>query len=395
MKKLIFYLLIFFAFAKLDAQWVQVWNGMGQNYTIWSLANNGTKLFAGCRYDGLYTSTNEGLVWSVTSINSESIKNMLINGTDVYACSAGNKIYKSIDNGTSWPVFASFSYDVNCFLINENTYFAGLSTVGIYYSTNSGLNWVHSFLNNKTVYAFLYRDNYLFAGTSGSGVYYSTDNGYIWSQSSLNNRTINTLCKSDQYIFAGTEGYGVYRSSNNGLNWTQIGLNTLVINTIVKNGNYLYAGTGNSGIYISGDNGLSWSTKNDGLPNNTEVFSIDFTNNYIVIGTYANSAFRREKSQVGLTNISEIIPSSYVLNQNYPNPFNPTTTIKFDVPKSDNVKVNIFDMLGKEIAVIVNKGLSPGSYSVDWNASNFPSGVYFYSMQSGNFTQTKQMILLK
>jgi hypothetical protein len=98
----------------------------------------------------------------------------------------------------------------------------------------------------------------------------------------------------------------------------------------------------------------------------------------------------------GVTNISEnILPADYSLSQNYPNPFNPSTTIKFNIAKNSFVSIKVFDVLGKEIASLVNENLSAGTYSVNWNAADFSSGVYYYSMNAGGFSGTKQMILTK
>jgi len=87
--------------------------------------------------------------------------------------------------------------------------------------------------------------------------------------------------------------------------------------------------------------------------------------------------------------------NNYILYQNYPNPFNPVTTIKFDLPKYSFVEIIIFDILGKEIATLVNEKLSAGSYSVDWIAINYPSGVYFYKLVTDEYVDTKKMVLLK
>jgi hypothetical protein len=94
------------------------------------------------------------------------------------------------------------------------------------------------------------------------------------------------------------------------------------------------------------------------------------------------------------TNSNEA-PSEYKLNQNFPNPFNPSTNISFELPKSGLVKLIIFDTLGKEIAILVNEQLNAGTYSVDWNALQNPSGVYFYRIETDNFTTTKRMLLIK
>ncbi|MBN1633436.1 MAG: zinc-dependent metalloprotease [Ignavibacteria bacterium] len=88
-------------------------------------------------------------------------------------------------------------------------------------------------------------------------------------------------------------------------------------------------------------------------------------------------------------------PIVYDLAQNFPNPFNPTTTIKYAVPEDAVVKITVYDLSGKEAAVLVNEFKKVGFYNVIFNASNLPSGVYFYRMQAGNFSQTKQMIFLK
>ena len=93
--------------------------------------------------------------------------------------------------------------------------------------------------------------------------------------------------------------------------------------------------------------------------------------------------------------ISNEVPNGYVLEQNYPNPFNPNTVINFSIPEKSFVELKIYDLKGSLIEVLTSKELSPGSYSAYWNAENFSSGIYFYSIITKDFTQTKKMILLK
>jgi len=93
--------------------------------------------------------------------------------------------------------------------------------------------------------------------------------------------------------------------------------------------------------------------------------------------------------------ISNEIPLKNHLLQNYPNPFNPVTNIKFDIPKRMMVKIAIYDMLGKEISILANEEMNAGSYSVDWDASNYPSGVYFYKITAGDYSESRKMVLLK
>jgi len=94
-------------------------------------------------------------------------------------------------------------------------------------------------------------------------------------------------------------------------------------------------------------------------------------------------------------NANTEIPKEYAIAQNYPNPFNPTTSIKFDIPNLSEVKLSVYDLTGREIAVLVNETLEPGSYSYKWNASQLSSGIYFYRIKAGSFVQTKKMVLIK
>lgn len=89
------------------------------------------------------------------------------------------------------------------------------------------------------------------------------------------------------------------------------------------------------------------------------------------------------------------VPGSYVLSQNYPNPFNPTTTIKFSLPEAANVKIIVYDALGKEVEVLANNYYNTGNYRVEWKASNYASGIYFYRIESKNFNMVKKMVLIK
>jgi hypothetical protein len=91
----------------------------------------------------------------------------------------------------------------------------------------------------------------------------------------------------------------------------------------------------------------------------------------------------------------EAIPDEFFLYQNYPNPFNPSTRITFSVPKSTHVQIRVLDLLGREVAVLVNGDRTPGTYEVQWDASAHPSGMYICRIQAGDFVQMRKMTLLK
>lgn len=118
----------------------------------------------------------------------------------------------------------------------------------------------------------------------------------------------------------------------------------------------------------------------------------------VVLGTVNLDTINFYMTGVGVIGIEpngNSIPQAFSLGQNYPNPFNPSTTISVDVPRTTMVKLSVYDMLGKEIEVLVNTELKAGKYKALWNASNYSSGIYFYRIQTSEFTDTRKMILVK
>jgi hypothetical protein len=155
-----------------------------------------------------------------------------------------------------------------------------------------------------------------------------------------------------------------------------------------------------TGVLVSTNNGSTWRSKREGLPSSTSGIQLLINGNYIYLGDgYINPqrcVYRRSLSEIiDVKKISSEIPSKYSLSQNFPNPFNPSTKIEYSIPKSGLVTIKVYDILGKGIATLVNEIQSPGTYSVDFNGAELPSGIYFYRLQAGNYTETKQMILIK
>ena len=89
------------------------------------------------------------------------------------------------------------------------------------------------------------------------------------------------------------------------------------------------------------------------------------------------------------------IPVEFGLAQNYPNPFNPTTTFSFSIPQSSTVTLTVIDLLGRELAMIVNERLPAGSYTRQWNAAGLSSGVYFYRLNAGDYVETRKLLLIR
>ena len=395
MKNLI-YVLIFLVFAGyVNAQWVQMSNGMGINKTVSSLAALGTNIFAGTDNSagGIYLSTNNGTSWTQNGLTSEDVACLLVSGTNIFAGTDNHGVVLSTNNGVSWSQTSLSTQKVNSLASFGTNLFAGtLNNGGVYLSTNSGVTWMQTSLNNMNVYPVLTIGTNVLAGT-GTGVYISTNTGTTWSQTALNNKAVIALNANGTNIFAGTYQNGVYLSTNNSTSWTQTSLNNRNVYSLASSGLNIFAGTDSFGVYVSNNNGTTWTQRNEGL--NLSVYSFCILSNYIYAGT-GNSVFRRLLTElIGIKQLSCIIPDKFSLSQNFPNPFNPTTNIKFDLPKKGLVTLNIFDALGREVATLVNEQLAPGTYETTFDASAHPSGIYFYKLTAGDFTDTKRMILLK
>ncbi|HMQ70319.1 MAG TPA: T9SS type A sorting domain-containing protein [Ignavibacteria bacterium] len=120
------------------------------------------------------------------------------------------------------------------------------------------------------------------------------------------------------------------------------------------------------------------------LPNNTPSFPSDY-----ILKVYITP------KTVNINHVGTTVPEKFELYQNYPNPFNPVTNLEFGIPEFGFVTLKIYNVLGNYAATLVNENLSPGSYKVQWDGSNFSSGVYYYKLESNSYSSTKKMFLLK
>jgi hypothetical protein len=121
------------------------------------------------------------------------------------------------------------------------------------------------------------------------------------------------------------------------------------------------------------------------------VISRDINLNKEIISFFTTNTTAVETPETG----DRQIPADYALDQNFPNPFNPTTTIDFRLPTTGYCRLAIFDLLGREVAVLVDEEKAAGSHTATWDASRLPSGIYLYTMKSGPFVMTKRMVLIK
>ena len=387
-----------------NAQWIEC---DGPYYTyIYSLASNGTDIYAAAQNsnnaDGVFRSTNNGVNFIQTSLTS-GINCVAVFNNKIYAGHGSwGGIYSSTNNGLNWTQSALTGKIVFTLFVNDNIIYAGTDYAStphcsFWYSTNNGNNWIETNMNFAHIGSISIIGNTILAGGGGSsGLYRSTNNGINWTINNSINQIIHCFAVSGNNVFAGTHRGGVYLSTNGGNNWIQRGLSNKVIHSIVITGNYIFASADSSGVFLSTDNGLTWLNRNQGFNSNVMTHPLLLSNGFIFAGTYKNSVWRRSFSDIiGIRKISNEIPSAFSLNQNYPNPFNPITEIEFRLPKLSQVKLSVFNILGKEIQTIINDKLDAGYYKTEFDGSNYSSGIYFYKIITNEFAETRRMILVK
>jgi hypothetical protein len=369
-----------------------------------SIINNG--IFAGSTSgllapdssNGIYYTQNMGTNWNQILPN-KNITVLCSNGSDIFAGTLGGAgLYYSSDNGINWQInnlnLFVVGIDIRDSIIHVGAYNGTGSIQGVFRSTNYGANWNATSLN-KIADSFIRKDQLIFASVFG-GIYRSTNGGINWVSVLSGPTSYGPLALCGNNIITSSNN-GIFLSSDNGQNWIQTFNQRF--STIVVYQDVIFAGSSNN-FFISTNNGHNWFQKDEGL-NGVGISSICIYNGYILAGTVDNSVWKRSLTEIiGINMISQIIPETYYLSQNYPNPFNPQTKIKFDIPahtkwQTSNVKLIIYDLLGREVVTLVNEELKPGMYEADWDGTNFSSGVYFYKIITEGFVETKKMVLMK
>jgi ligand-binding sensor domain-containing protein len=363
-----------------------------------------TNLFAGTYNAGVFRSTDNGLSWSKpdNQLIDTTVFAFAINGENLFAGTYPGSILLSSDNSTSWRVVNTEVGYVTSLVFRGTDLFASTSS-GVFLSPNNGTSWdaINSGLENTVVYALTLKGSYLFAGALGNsgGVFRLDVDSTNWHSynNGLTNKNVRALLVNGINLFAGTEG-GVFRTTNDGLEWNAVndGLTGINIYAFVLNGMNLFVGTLDNGVFISTNNGQNWSAVNEGLTN-TQIMSLTIKDGYLFAGTYLGGIWRRPLSEMVTSNeqFESEVSKRYTLFQNYPNPFNPATKIKFRLQYPVYTRIEIYNSSGQKISTLLNNYLQAGDHEIDFKAQKLSSGIYFYTIQAGDFHDVKKMILLK
>jgi len=379
-------------------------------YTVSSFAGTPPNLIAGT-YGGVYLSSDGGMSWNAASplplLNP--VGAVARNGNSTFAGTLPlyppGGTYLSTDAGLSWVLVTSglTATTINALAFNGSYLLAGTDG-GVFRSTNSGQSWsaASSGLEGSYATAFAARGFDIFVGIHGTGVFRSTNNGALWTKASagLSSLYVLSFAVRDSHLFVGTRGGGVFRSTNNGANWVDASLAGPKpdVYALAVIGKKLFAGAGGGGrIYLSMDDGASWITMNEGLPTNFSTFSLYISGDRLLAGGSGSGVWSRPLSEM-VTSVDRPLREGPVLlglSQNYPNPFNSTTVISFHLQTATHVELSIRDLVGHEAALLVNGTMPAGVHNITFDASNLPSGVYFYRLRTDAVVETRKLCIIR
>ncbi len=329
----------------------------------------------------LFRTTNSGANWiQVTNLPNPPPRGIcgisIINGNTAVACGtySGNaRAYKTTDKGVSWNLIFSDTSKARSLV---DTYF---------WSPDSGLI---AGGYNTSVYS-----------NGVAVVLLTTDGGSSWNTVHKTNRArewcwkINFHSRTNGVIsIERNSGLSyILKTANTGLNWTEIPFREYDQEGIgFLNDNTGWVGGWTGPTYKTTNGGTNWSLAGWGENLNRFRFLSD-----TLAFAVGDRVYKYKNYPVYVNQISSEIPDVFYLYQNYPNPFNPSTIIKFDISKSGSAELKVFDAGGREVSELLIENISAGNYEYRFDAAGLPSGIYFYSLRTPEFTASRKMLLVK
>jgi len=328
----------------------------------------------------------------------------------------GSTLLKTTNGGNNW--YAEAFPDSTVFL--KTIYFLDslkgfVSGFGgkFYRTTNAGASWTVMKTDSSTFayfpvvkIRFLTQDTGFACGgiIDIAGVLWKTfDAGNNWSAEVYSPEPFYSMYlknSNDLFAVGGDFEYGaqIARSSNTGVSWNYQSLEIFgqCMSIDFRTDQEIWMPLGFSGLWaVSYDGGNTWTSEQ--VTDNFMINSVDFHDSLHGWAVGANGAILKYFGNTsGMNSSGNLIPENAKLYQNYPNPFNPVTKLDFEISKTGFISIKVYDLLGKEISVLMNEKKNPGLYNLEFGNSGLPAGVYFYSLSfDGNVIDTKKMLLIK
>ncbi len=377
-----------------------------------------------------YVSRNRGENWTQVGTqipNANTPHSFFVSpvDTNIWLCaieaSGGDKVVRTTDYGQTWNTsitmnFSNYGEPLQIDQNNPSVFYFAPDNGGFYKSTDNGATFTdisnnYPFRSPCDVMVTYDEPNTILLadGITSSGLadlFKSTNGGVNWSLKYTNASSseiptmCNTVFNNKLAFFTNWPGGNIYQSTNMGETWTLNHTNSFSgwgSGICLEDPDLIMSGSwsgGNTGL--STDGGTTWMTT-PGLSGSGGVMVL--VDRGYIIGQAGSNVYKLNVTYSVITGVSEnnisSVPKEFHLSQNYPNPFNPTTKIAYDLPKSGNVVLKIYNELGKEVSTLIDAFKNAGSYEVTFDASELTSGIYFYKLQADGLVNTKKMLLLK
>ena len=372
-----------------------------------SLHVSGNEVFAGTRGNGVFSTKDNGRTWQPRNLGlslhrrravTPAVMSLTNSGNSLFCTIAENIdnpiVYRSLNSGETWQAASAgipMRGGAGDVVSRGNLLFA--SYLQLYRSSDGGNTWQAT--SPDTIGGkLLLVGNTLIASNNitGGSLKISEDNGQTWTNSNTQLPWVISLATLGNVIFAGTQ-FGIYRSTDMGRNWQWVTreINMRSVPAMVSVSNIVFA-TSNAQVWLSADTGNTWrNTGNLGA----SVTSLAVNNGELYAGT-VNGVWKAPLARLSVSSeVKRDLSKTFLLFQNYPNPFNPSTIISYQLPMTSNVSLKVYDILGRELVTLVNQRQSAGVYQVDFNATRFASGVYFYRLTANENSEIRKMMLMK
>ncbi|MEW5797565.1 MAG: T9SS type A sorting domain-containing protein [Bacteroidota bacterium] len=413
-----YYLLYFLFFSVSTGQWIKVAQFEGNAPQSWKLFRTNEYFFVNTG-KGILRTHDPVTIWDTVSLPFQNFSSLVTMGQRSIA-STPRGMFLSNDQGITWTAADTTILHAHV-ATSGPLLFAGTQN-GMFMSKDSGASWNKEVVLPDGDYNFISGTPSGVVTNGGGKLHYRPANGESWNiihsgwwfevSSLLFFQDTNIIISGCEVSSPDVPTYPLHcyslLTTNFGTAWEQILDNGKQILGLYYVSDLLFAvltpyhavppSDSSEVVFVSSDQGRHWRNISKNLPADTTIHSsVSFSHdsNFLYLA-YNDNIWRLSFSDVLMRAEQDdvVFPRSMLL-QNYPNPFNPTTVIKYQLPVTSTVTLKIFDLLGREVATLVNEQKRPGSYEVTWDAKHISSGVYFYRLQAGDFVQTRRLVLQK
>ena len=392
------------------------WTASGSGITsktICALWSTGSNVIAGTS-DGLNVSTDGGASWgSDAHFLNTTMYGFASLGNRIYAATGGKGVFASTDQGASW-FDANGNFPVSGWVpvysvAADSPYVYIGAGAGVYRSSDNGSTWepAKNGMTDSVAYAMCAANGTLFAGTS-TLMYVSTNHGTTWSASTngLRSYKVLSIVSVDGAVLAAYAFGGnptVYKTTDNGQSWYPVsqGLATYstTIQTLCVDGHNVFGGTSANGVWLSTDTGENWADVSNGLSGpGLDVAALTAAGGYLYAGMERGGVWKRPLSEMIVSVNGRGQPSlatEFRLEQNYPNPFNPKTVISGQWTADSRIRLVVYDILGRELAVLADGKYPAGKFTFTLDGTHLSSGVYLCRLTAGAHSAVMKMLLLR